>query len=240
MERTAIVVDDEPIIRLDISQMLEELGFVVAGNAADGFDAVELCRTHHPDVVLMDLSMPVFDGLDAAQTIIEEDLAGSVVIITAFDDKELIARANQIGVTGYLIKPVEQRLLLPVIEVAMAQSRRLAAAKQETLAMKQKLADQDMIDRAKFLLAKEQQVSEAEAYRELQRMAMDKRCSMAYLAQAVVTANSERQWINKAKALLMEKWDISEKAAYQKLQHVAKEKNLPLAVVARDILADKE
>ena len=103
-KRTAVGVDDEPITRLDLVQMLEEMGFEVAGDAADGFDAIELCRLHHPDVVLMDIKMPVFDGLTASETIISEDLGGCVVLLTAFRDRELIDRASAIGVTGYLVK----------------------------------------------------------------------------------------------------------------------------------------
>ncbi|MEG2074767.1 MAG: response regulator, partial [Angelakisella sp.] len=119
---TAIVVDDEPITRMDLSDMLREQGFSVVGEASDGFDAIELCRSLSPDVVLMDIRMPVFDGLSASETILSEELAGCVVLLTAFSSKELVERANQIGVTGYLVKPVEERLLLPTIEVALAQS----------------------------------------------------------------------------------------------------------------------
>lgn len=103
MERTIIVVDDEPIIRLDLCQMLEELGFAVTAEGADGFDAVELCRQKHPDIVLLDLEMPIFDGMTAAETIIGEGLAGCVVICTAFADEEFIQRAGRAGVAGYLV-----------------------------------------------------------------------------------------------------------------------------------------
>ena len=130
-KRTAVVVDDEPITRLDLVQMLEEMGFEVAGDAADGFDAIELCRLHHPDVVLMDIQMPVFDGLTASETIISEDLGGCVVLLTAFGQRDIVERANRIGVTGYLVKPIEQRMLLPTIEVALAQSRRLRQSRRE-------------------------------------------------------------------------------------------------------------
>ena len=112
-KRRAIVVDDEPITRIDLRQMLTEMGFTVVGEAADGFDAIALCRRCHPDVVLMDIKMPVFDGMTASETLIREELCGCVVLLTAFQDRELIERAGRIGVTGYLVKPVEERLLLP-------------------------------------------------------------------------------------------------------------------------------
>ena len=125
MKRRVLVVDDEPIIRWDLCQMLEELGFEIADQAGDGFDAVELCREKTPDIVLMDLEMPVFDGMSAAETIIEENLAGCVVICTAFVDDEFVASASRIGVSGYLVKPIEERMLKPALEVAWAQGQRL-------------------------------------------------------------------------------------------------------------------
>ncbi len=190
--KTVIVVDDEPITRLDISQMVEELGLQVVAEAADGFDAVELCRSARPDVVLMDVRMPVFDGLSAAEIILGEDLAGCVVLLTAFSDKALLERAGRIGVTGYLVKPIEQRLILPALEVAFAQSARLREARRESREARQKLSDAKLIDRAKEIVALQSGTTEAQAYRDLQRMAMNKRCSIASLAAAVVDQQSAR------------------------------------------------
>ena len=194
--RTVVVVDDEPIMRLDLRMMLEELGLSPVGEASDGFDAVEVCRQQRPDVVLMDVKMPVFDGFGAAEVILIEELAGCVVISTAFFDAQFIERANQIGVTGYLVKPIEQRLLLPTIEVALAQSERLREARRQTKAAQQKLADSRVIEQAKALLARERGIAESEAYRELQRLAMDKRCSIASLAATVVQRSSQREVVN--------------------------------------------
>ena len=98
--KTVIIADDEPITRMDLCDMVQELGFQVLGQAADGFDAIELCRETHPDVVLMDVKMPIFDGLTASETILSEDLAGCVVLLTAFSDREIISRATAAGVTG--------------------------------------------------------------------------------------------------------------------------------------------
>ena len=94
------VIDDEPITRMDIAGMLKDLGYSVVGEAGDGFDAVALCRAKHPDVVLMDVKMPVFDGLSASKVILDEDLAGSVVLLTAFSDEEIVKKAGEIGVSG--------------------------------------------------------------------------------------------------------------------------------------------
>lgn len=235
--KTAFIVDDEPITRIDLAEMLEELGFRVVGSAADGFDAIELCRKHRPDVVLMDVKMPIFDGLFASEVIVAEDLAGCVVLLTAYCDSELIERANQIGVAGYLVKPVEQRLLLPALRVAIAQGERLRAARSEAENARKQLEIGKLIDRAKSLVAAEQGISEAEAYRELQRLAMDKRCTLASLAKAVVEKSSQRELINRAKEQLMQNHGLSEAAAFKQLQTAAKAKNGDLAAAAREVLA---
>lgn len=234
--RTAIVVDDEPITRLDLSQMLEEMGFTLVGEAADGFDAIELCRRHHPDVVLMDIKMPVFDGMTASETIISEDLCGCVVMLTAFQDRELIDRASRIGVTGYLVKPVEERLLLPTLEVALAQAARLRQAKQEAGEMKRRMEEQKLVGRAKALLAKKENIPEGEAYRRLQQLAMEKRTPLASLCRAVVAQQSGRETVNRAKERLMKEQSLTEPEAYRELARLAREKGLPMEDAARELL----
>lgn len=233
--RTAIVVDDEPITRMDLSEMLEELGFEVAGDAADGFDAIELCRIKHPDVVLMDIKMPIFDGLTSSQTILEEELAGCVVLLTAFSSPELIERANRIGVTGYLVKPVEQRLLMPTLEVALAQSQRLRSCRSEVDAARRQLEEQKIIERAKVLIAKEKGIGEGEAYRQLQQLAMAKRCTLAVLAKAVVEQTSQRELLNKAKKQLIQEKGFSESAAFRYITDEAKRQSKTTVEVARQL-----
>jgi response regulator NasT len=184
--KSIVIVDDEPVTRLDLSSMLNDVGFNVVGEAADGFDAVELCRSERPDIVLMDIKMPIFDGLHAAETILQEQLSACVVLLTAFSDTQFIERAKQIGVTGYLVKPVTQHMLIPAIEVAYSQSKRLSESKLETESARKKLEENRVIEQAKFFMAKERGISEGEAYRMLQQTAMNKRCSLFSLAQAVV------------------------------------------------------
>ena len=178
------VIDDEPITRMDIAGMLKDLGYGVAGEAGDGFDAVALCRAKHPDVVLMDVKMPVFDGLSASKVILDEDLAGSVVLLTAFSDEEIVEKASRIGVSGYLVKPVEQQRLRPVIEVAVAQSRRLRESKKETEDANRRLEESKLIARAQSLYAKKEGLSESESYQVLRKTAMDKRLPLAVIAKA--------------------------------------------------------
>lgn len=235
-KRTAIVVDDEPITRLDLSQMLGEMGFLVVGDASDGFDAIELCRRHCPDVVLMDIKMPVFDGMTASETIISEGLAGCVVLLTAFGDRELIEQANRVGVTGYLVKPVEERLLLPTLEVAIAQADRLRLARQETADMRGQIEEQKLIDRAKALLARQEGLSESEAYRRLQQMAMDKRSTLAALCRALVAQSGGRELLNRAKASLMSRQGITEQEAYRAVTELARQRGGDVEAAARELL----
>ena len=180
-----LIADDEPIVRMDLSLMLKELGYDVIGEADDGFDALELCRALRPDIVLMDIKMPVFDGLSAAERILSADLCRCVILLTAFNDGELIERAAGIGVAAYLVKPIEQRLLKPTIEVALAQSRRLKESRRETEEAKRKLEESRLIARAQGVLAKRENITEAEAYQLLRRLSMNKRTSMAELAQVL-------------------------------------------------------
>ena len=220
--KTAIVADDEPITRMDVRAMLEEAGYTVVGEAADGFDAVELCKQLHPSVVLMDVKMPVFDGLSAATVILRDNLAGCVVLLTAYSDKELIERANLAGVTGYLVKPIEQRYLLPAIEVAYAQSARLKDSLQEKRKMFDRYEEAKTVNRAKGILAKLKSISETEAYRELQRLAMDKRKPLLEIANAVIARHCEREALQTAKAELMKMYGLSENEAYKKLAEIMK------------------
>jgi len=210
-----VVTDDEPIIRADLCQMLESWGMEIVGEASDGFDAVELCRRERPDVVLMDIRMPLFDGLKAAATLAEEHLAATVIIVSAFSDQELIQKAGLAGVGAYLVKPIEERDLLPAIEISMARSKAMEKLRRELAEGREKMAQRDLIDRAKALLAAENGTTEAEAYRALQKLAMDKRKSMGVMAASIVEQHDQRGDIKKAKQYLMEKKGLSEKEAYR-------------------------
>lgn len=233
--KRVIIVDDEPITRMDLSDMLRELGFDVAGEAADGFDAIELCREKNPDVVLMDVKMPVFDGLTASETILSEDLARCVVLLTAFSDRDIIARASKAGVTGYLLKPIDQRSLLPTIEVAYEQSCRLLEARREASEAQQRIREDRMIHKAQLHLAKTQGCSESEAYRQMRKLAMDKRLSMAVLAQRILEQASRTDEVEAAKALMTKLRGIPGDKAYRKIVSLAKVRGCTTEEAARQI-----
>lgn len=184
--RTVAVAEDEPITRMDICAMLKDLGFSVVGEASDGFDAIELCRRTKPDVILMDAKMPIFDGLAAAETICREELAGCVVMLTAFSDEEIVARAAGAGVTGYLVKPIDSGKLRPTIEVAYAQSCRLRESRQETEKAQRKLKEDREIHKAQRIFAQKQNCTDTEAYEKMRRLAMNKRVSLYSVACAIL------------------------------------------------------
>lgn len=189
--KTVAVVEDEPITRMDICAMLEDLGFSITGEASDGFDAIELCRRTKPDIVLMDAKMPVFDGLAAAETICREDLAGCVVMLTAFSDEETVKKAAEAGVTGYLVKPIDRAALLPTIEVAYAQSCRLRESRKLAESAQKRLQEDREIHKAQKLFARRENCTDTEAYERMRRLAMNKRVSLYSIARAVLGQENE-------------------------------------------------
>lgn len=236
--RTAIVVDDELITRLDFSGMLTDMGFDVVGEAADGFDAVELCRLHKPDLVLMDISMPIFNGLSASETILRENLSSAVVIVSAFSDRETIRRATELGVKGYLIKPVEPNALYAAVTVALAQASREKNLIGEKDRAEASLSEIKLIERAKRSLSQSEKIPESEAYRRIQKLAMDKRCSMKQIAESILQNLSGNQDVRRAKELLMAN-GMTEKQAYKKIAALAETRETPIEEAARLIFMNE-
>lgn len=235
-----IIAEDEPIACMDLSETLQELGCQVVGTASDGFDAVELCRQHHPDVVLMDIKMPVFDGLSAAETIMEEDIAGCVVLLTAFGDNEMIERARNAGVTAYLVKPVNPKTLLPSIELAFAQSERLKQSREETRKAYQKIEEDRKIRKAQALLAKNRGCTENEAYQWLRKSAMDKRIPIAVLADAILAQDRRDDEVVRTKKELMTRQKLSEEQAYHRIATCARTRGITMEQAALEIRKNLE
>jgi response regulator NasT len=183
--RRVLIAEDEALIRLDLSEMLADEGFQVVGEAGDGVQAVQLARQLRPDLVIMDVKMPKKDGIDAAAEIVAEQIA-PVVILTAFSQRDLIERARDAGAMAYLVKPFSQSDLLPAIELAVARHAEMIALRAEVADVTDRLEARKLIDRAKGLLMTNQKMSEPEAFRWIQRTAMDRRTSMQAIAQAVL------------------------------------------------------
>lgn len=227
-----IIAEDDPIIRLELSQTLSELGYEVIGEAEDGFDAVKLCEQYHPDIVLMDVKMPVFDGLSAAETIISESTAGCIVLLTAYSDKTIVESAKKIGVTAYLTKPLNSNSILPTLELAFAQSQRLRESQKETIDAQKKINEDRYIRKAQMILARKRKCSEGDAYRWMRKAAMDKRVSLAVIADAIIFQEERSNVVASVKRDLMEKYGISEEKAFQRIASLAKGKGISVEEAA--------
>jgi response regulator NasT len=189
--KRVLIAEDEALIRLDLAEMLTEEGFEVVGQAVDGEQAVAMATELRPDLVILDVKMPKKDGIDAAGEIVAEQIA-PVVILTAFSQRDLIERARDAGAMAYLVKPFSKADLLPAIELAVARYAETAALRLEVADISQRLEARKIIDRAKGLLMTHQKMTEPEAFRWIQRTAMDRRTSMQAVAGAVLEGLSAK------------------------------------------------
>ena len=193
MERARVIIaDDESIIRMDLREMLTNLGYLVVGEAVDGRSAVNLARELKPDVAILDIKMPDMDGIEAARILTEEKIA-PVVLLTAYSQRDLVERAKEAGVVGYITKPMRESDLAPAIEVAMARFSEFRALEKEVGDLKQALETRKLVDRAKGILMDTQGLTEAEAFRKIQKMSMDKRRPMKDVAEAIILAHQTRE-----------------------------------------------
>lgn len=180
-----VVAEDEALIRMDLTEMLIEAGHQVVGQAGDGEQAVELARELRPDIVVMDVKMPVMDGLTAAE-LLGKDGVAPVVMLTAFSDRTLVERARDAGVMSYVVKPFASHDVLPALDIAVARWQERNALQAEVATLEERLETRKRLDRAKGLLMSKLKISEAEAFRWIQKAAMDRRMSMREVADAVV------------------------------------------------------
>jgi len=189
MAKTRVIIaDDESVIRMDLREMLTCLGYLVVGEAGDGQSAVNMARELRPDLVIMDFKMPNLDGIAAAQILTEERVA-PVLLLTAFSQRDLVERAKEAGVVGYLLKPFREAEITPAIEVALARFREFRELETEIGSLKETLETRKLVDRAKGLLMDTQGLTEAEAYRKIQKMSMNTRKSMREIAEAILLSH---------------------------------------------------
>ena len=182
-----LVAEDEALIRMDLVEMLNEAGYEVVAEAADGAQAIELAQLHKPDLAILDVKMPVLDGISAAEKIIA---IAPVLMLTAFSQRELVERARDAGVMAYVVKPFSIGDLIPAIEIAISRHVQMRSLAAEVADLHERLETRKLIDRAKGILMQALNLSEPEAFSWIQRAAMDRRMTMKEVAQAVISPDA--------------------------------------------------
>ena len=183
--RRAIVVEDEALIRMDIVETLQEGGYTVVGEGANGEEGIALAREHRPDVVVMDVKMPVMDGITAAEAIAKERMA-PVVLLTAFSQTELVERARDAGAMAYVVKPFTPADLIPAVEIARSRFIEVRQLEAEIADITERMETRKKVERAKGLLMENMQLNEPESFRWIQKTSMDRRLTMREVAEAVI------------------------------------------------------
>jgi len=183
-----VIAEDEAIIRLDLKETLEEEGYEVVGETGRGDEAVDLVKQHQPDLAILDVKMPGMDGLEAASAI-TADKGAAVLILTAFSQRDLIEKARDAGALAYLVKPFQKSELIPAVEVALGRFQEMKALAEENLSLADQLETRKLVDRAKGKLMDGHDMSEGDAFRFLQKTAMDTRSTLRQVAQDVIDGN---------------------------------------------------
>jgi response regulator NasT len=186
-----LIAEDETLIRMDLAEMLRENGYEVVGEATNGEEAVALANELKPDLAILDVKMPKLDGISAAEKIVE---IAPVLMLTAFSQKDLVERALDAGVMAYVVKPFTIDDLIPAIEIAATRHAQMLALKSEVADLTERLETRKLVDRAKGLLMQAMKLSEPEAFKWIQRTAMDKRVSMKEVAEAVIDPARAQNW----------------------------------------------
>ena len=184
-----VIADDEPICKMDLSELLKDAGYDVVGEASDGFDAVEICRKLHPELILLDIKMPLLDGLSAAKIIHEEALAETIILMTAYSEKEFIEQAKGCGVGGYLVKPIDEKSLIPNIEVVVNRSREMGQLRRDIEKANSRLESRVVVEKAKGQIMQKLNMSEQEAYDYIRKLSLTKHLSMKRVAEMILTRN---------------------------------------------------
>ena len=186
MKRTIVIVDDEPITRMDTREILEANGYDVVGEASDGFEAIEVCKKYNPSLVLMDIDMPLLDGIKASKVLTKEKLVGGVILLTAFEDKKYIEMDKEVGAFGYMIKPVNEKVFIPTVEMCLSKAEEFDELKKDYDKINNKLNDRKLIEKAKGILVKQLNSNENDAYNRIRKLSMDRRTTMAEIAKIII------------------------------------------------------
>jgi len=186
-----LLADDEAILRLDLREMLTEVGHEIAGEAVNGEEAVNMARSLKPDFIIMDVKMPGMDGISAAEIIAAENIA-PVLLLTAYSQQDIVDKAKNAGVIGYLVKPVREEQLFPAMEIAVSRFAEIQTLNKEVGNLKESLETRRLLDRAKGILMTVHGMTEQEAYRKMQQYSMLKRITLKELAERIIVADKKR------------------------------------------------
>ena len=187
---TIIIAEDEPLKRSDLKEMLEQANYAVVGEAGDGFEAIALAKRHQPDLIIMDIQMPLLDGLKAGHKIMTDKLAKAILVLSADSDFKHRQQAIKFGAVGYLVKPLDEKSFIPMVETSIAMGQARARLERKYQLALQKLAERKLIEQAKGMLMTKYNVSEEIAYQRIRKISMDQRSSMIEIAEIIVAANS--------------------------------------------------
>ncbi|MGA9224728.1 MAG: response regulator [Mesobacillus sp.] len=185
MKKRIMVVEDESIVRLDVSLMLEDAGYSVVAQAGDGESAVEQAFAHKPDLIIMDIKMPKLNGLKASQ-IISNKMNTPILLLTAYSQQEFINKAKESNIYGYLVKPITEASLIPAVEIALKQAERSNEFREKINSMELKIKSRKIIERAKGLLMDKQNLSEDTAFQKMRKISMDKQVPLEKIAKRII------------------------------------------------------
>jgi response regulator NasT len=185
MKKRIIVVEDESLVRLDVSMMLEDAGYEVIAQAGDGEKAVELAFSLKPDLIIMDIKMPKLNGLKASE-IISKKMNTPILILTAYSQREYIDKAKQENIMGYLVKPITEANLIPAVEIALKQAENAQLYREQVENMNKQLMERKMIEKAKGILMQKYNLSEDAAYRKIQKISMNKQVTLENVAKQII------------------------------------------------------
>ena len=182
-----VLADDEPIIVMNLKEVLEDSGYEIVGTASNGFAAIDLCKEYHPDILIIDIRMPGLDGLQTAKFVHEGAYVDTIVIESAFDDEEFVQKAGKYGVSAFMVKPIDSKTLVSTLKVATARSKELSSLRSEVVEVNKNMETRKKIERAKGLIMDKLRLSEQEAYNYIRGISKENNISMEFVAEILLS-----------------------------------------------------
>ena len=182
-----VLADDEPIIVMNLKEVLEDSGYEIVGTASNGFAAIDLCKEYHPDILIIDIRMPGLDGLQTAKFVHEGGYGDTIVIESAFDDEEFVQKAGKYGVSAFMVKPIDSKTLVSTLKVATARSKELSSLRSEVVEVNKNMETRKKIERAKGLIMDKLRLSEQEAYNYIRGISKENNISMEFVAEILLS-----------------------------------------------------